>query len=200
MTKKGGGFILVGDGYGGLLARVFAARNAKHISGQLYLDPQTEPTYFNILGRNIRRDVKFFFRDVLGTGITPLGIRRWLGLLFYGNSRSRESRVLGTAASGLSPSFGRSALQQAYEAHSHTSASYHAVRKTRHTFPNHVPSILISSKDKLRGTAWQEGQEDLANHVLGSGLIRWEYVAGSHDVCGSMEGIDVCRKALKGLL
>ena len=181
-----------------LLGRVFAARNPKHISSMLFLDPQTESSYFSPIRSNIKRDFKFFFRDVLGSFITPLGIRRWFNLFFHGKSSS-ESRVLGSASSGLSPTFSRSALQQAYEAHRYTSASYHALDHSAATFPARKPSILITSSKRMEDPSWAAGQSHLANEIL-QGLVRWEQVKAGHDVCGSKEGKSVCEAALKRLL
>lgn len=167
----------------------------------LFVDPQTSASYFGYQAPNLKRDFRFFFRDVLGSFITPLGIRRWFGIFFQGSARSSESRILGTAKSGLSPLFARSALQQAYEAHSHSSASYHALEHSEHSFPAKRPSILISSSDRMHHSSrWSTGQKALAEDTL-RGLLRWDQVRGGHDVCSSSdEGRKVCEHALKSLI
>lgn len=165
----------------------------------LFLDPQTSPSYFSPIHANLKRDFRFFFRDVLGSFITPLGIRRWFGIFFQGRSRSSASRVLGSASSGLSPTFARSALQQAYEAHSSTSASYHALEHSANSFPARTPSILISSNERLRRSHWARGQDELANQILHN-LVRWEQVKAGHNVCESTEGRLACEGALERLL
>jgi len=199
VSKPGGGFILVAEGYGGLVGRVFAARNAEHISSMLFLDPQTVDSYFSYLPYNFKRDMRFFFRDVLGSFITPLGIRRWFNIVFSRGGRSSAARILGTADSGLSPTFARAALQQAYESHSYSSASFHALQHSESDFPSDKPSILISSSQRLKSRKWADGQEDLAKNVL-RGLVRWEQVKSGHDVCSSEEGKAVCENALRRLL
>jgi hypothetical protein len=140
----------------------------------------------------------------VGSLLTPLGLRRFTAAIFQQHSSfgNRESRVLGTARDGLSATFGRSALQQTHEAHS-DSQSWRSLRHSLNRFPAENPSILISSGKRLQSRGqWKEGHEDLADHVLGKGLIRWERltVAG-HDVCGdTKEGPGVCSKALEDLL
>jgi hypothetical protein len=186
-----------------LLSRVFAARNAQHIHSLLFLDPQTETTYFTRLQSSIKRDLTFFFRDVIGSLLTPLGLRRYAAIIFGRQSSlgSRESRIYGTAANGLSASFPRSALQQAHEAHT-DSQSWLSLKHSLRSFPSDLPSILISSADRLhQHSQWQAGHERLANEVLGKGLIRWDRVKAGHRVCEDTKaGASTCAQALADLL
>jgi len=46
-----------------MVARVFAARNPKVTSGVVYIDSQTELTYFNPAERTARKTLRYLFSD-----------------------------------------------------------------------------------------------------------------------------------------
>lgn len=199
LTGRGGGrdlagFVLVGQGFGGwvqlslpayehlanffkrrMVARVFAARNPRITSGVVFIDSQTEFTYFNPAERTARKTLRYLFSDCkwppalsycrrlierapdASAVVSPLGIRRYLALIFgthlpgdYGsNPRGRLARILASARSGLNPSMARATLQEAHLAHTHYSSSYRDLDGSRSTYPDKIKTVVLSSAGRL---------------------------------------------------
>ncbi|GAA98484.1 uncharacterized protein L969DRAFT_18205 [Mixia osmundae IAM 14324] len=199
----GSSFVLVGAGYGALVSRVFAARNPSVVESILYLDASTELTHFSPDAQTLARTWRFFFSNILGAVVSPLGIKRWLQIIFLPGRASREGRIFGTVTSGLNAPILRAALQESAEAHRHTSRSYLELKRSRKTYPD-VPAIVLTSKEKLQskaGSAWEQSQEWLVKIIIGDSLVRWDEIkAGGSRLLSGPVGRDSAGKALKQLL
>ncbi|KAJ9112734.1 hypothetical protein QFC22_006236 [Naganishia vaughanmartiniae] len=206
-----GPFILVGDGYGGLLTRVFAAKYASLVHSVLYVDSQSAQTWFrfppeyNMLTLRVHR----FFTHLLPTLISPLGITRFYSLFTqYDPSMSRvlASKRPSPSTAQLSTPLRSRLTAEVYESHTHHSASYTALLKAQPPrYPSDKPAIILSSDEQMqRNKAWAEGQRALAEEITSeTGREAWVVVKGGvgHDLCSPTGGKDgrgrrACSRAL----
>ena len=112
-AKNGDGFVLVSQGFGSLVSRVFAARHAKDVSAMLFIDPQTASTYFDRLAPGFGRHFRYFIGEVIPDVLSPLGIRRWTYIITSSTKRTAAARRLSPAREGLEPGILRATLQEA---------------------------------------------------------------------------------------
>ncbi|KAJ9119370.1 hypothetical protein QFC24_005841 [Naganishia onofrii] len=206
-----GPFILVGDGYGGLLTRVFAAKYASLVHSVLYVDSQSAQTWFrfppeyNMLTLRVHR----FFTHLLPTLISPLGITRFYSLFTqYDPSMSRvlASKRPSPSTAELSTPLRSRLTAEVYESHTHHSTSYTALLKAQPPrYPSNKPAIILSSDEQMqRNKAWAEGQRALAEEITSEeGREAWVVVKGGvgHDLCSPTGGKDgrgrrACSRAL----
>lgn len=171
-----GPWILVSAGYGSLVSRIFSARHLHDVVGMLLVDPLHE----DLLSR-VGSPTKGFF--LWGYGVlSPLGIRRLIGALFYG--QTREDRVYGSAAH-LGGKFLKAKLQENLVAES---LSKNEVLSSRVIQGEDMPFALVSSGIEVRrDREWEKKQEDLTK--LSKNLIGWDVVKKApHYVWRTLEG------------
>ena len=213
LTTSGekGPFIVVGDGYGGLVSRVFASSYPDKVHSLLYLDSQSAQTWFrfppeyNMLTLRVHR----FFTHLLPTLISPLGIRRFYSLFTqYDPSMSRvlASKRPSPSTAELSTPLRSRLTAEVYESHTHHSQSYKALLGAQPPrYPSDKPAIILSSDLQMqRNKAWAEGQRALAEEITSEeGREAWVVIKGGvgHDLCSPTGGKDgrgrrACSRAL----
>lgn len=206
-----GPFIVVGDGYGGLVSRVFAASYPDKIHSMLYVDSQSAQTWFrfppeyNMLTLRLHR----FFTHLVPTLISPLGIKRFYSLFTqYDPSMSRvlASKRPDPSTAELSTPLRSRLTAEIYESHTHHSRSYKSLLDAQPpTYPSDKPAIILSSDLQMqRNKAWAEGQRALAEEITSEqGREAWVVIKGGvgHDLCSPTGGKDgrgrrACSRAL----
>jgi pimeloyl-ACP methyl ester carboxylesterase len=213
LEKSGekGPFIVVGDGYGGLVSRVFAAAYPDKVHSLLYVDSQSAQTWFrfppeyNMLTLRVHR----FFTHLLPTLISPLGIKRFYSLFTqYDPSMSRvlASKRPSPSTAELSTPLRSRLTAEVYESHTHHSQSYKALLGAQPPrYPSDKPAIILSSDLQMqRNKAWAEGQRALAEEITSEeGREAWVVIKGGvgHDLCSPTGGKDgrgrrACSRAL----
>lgn len=213
-TGEKGPFILVGDGYGGLITRVFASRHRKHVHSILHIDAQTAQTYFRFPPRYnlLTLQVDRFFNHLIPTLLSPLGITRFYSLFAYYDSataRILASKRPNPSSTYLSEKMQATLLREMYLSHTHDSPSYKTLLSAQPPkYPADKPAIILSSDEMMqRDKAWAEGQRSLAEEITSEEhRISWEIVKGrtGHDICSPYGGKDgrgrrYCTRALKTL-
>jgi pimeloyl-ACP methyl ester carboxylesterase len=213
LEKSGekGPFIVVGDGYGGLVSRVFASAYPSKVHSLLYVDSQSAQTWFrfppeyNMLTLRVHR----FFTHLLPTLISPLGIKRFYSLFTqYDPSMSRvlASKRPSPSTAELSTPLRSRLTAEVYESHTHHSQSYKALLGAQPPkYPSDKPAIILSSDLQMqRNKAWAEGQRALAEEITSEeGREAWVVIKGGvgHDLCSPTGGKDgrgrrACSRAL----
>ncbi|KAG8963274.1 hypothetical protein FRC05_004790, partial [Tulasnella sp. 425] len=218
LEKNGekGPYLLVGEGYGGLLQRIFSARHAALIRGHVYIDAETSHTYF--LTSHVHTH-STFFRSLL----SPLGLHRILALPSSILSKYPSQRDINEGGTRLyrllSPYLNPLTLstisQEQSLSHSPSSPSFTTLLASLRHYPNDAPTIVISSTGRMdESKAWRRGQQSLWEEVTGeAGRVRWtEFVWGKDEEgnqknpCGRIcadagdEGRMVCEDAVSELL
>lgn len=202
-------FILVGEGYGGLLTRVFASAHPSSMAGFVHIEAQTARTYFNENPRALSTfslALHRFTTRLLPSVLSPLGLARIPSVLL--RRSTSLSRILSPGRRGKTLSLNQNTvkarLQETYNSHSHTSGSWRALLRTQtgdkaRRFPRDKPSVVISEKGHMeRDEEWKEGQKGLAKQVIGDeGLKGWWVVdnEGKRGVCEGKNG-DKCLEAV----
>ncbi|WWC95765.1 hypothetical protein V866_002631 [Kwoniella sp. B9012] len=201
--SKEEGLIMVGEGYGGLVSRVFASRHPSSIHSFLHLDAQTASTYFHEPSTTqfLSRLSSRLFPSLL----TPLSLNRLPSVLL--RRSTSLSRIL--ASSHPSPSTARlneklrkSRLQETIGSQSRTSASFRVLLESGYKYPSTKPAIVISSEKRMREDEnWAEGQRVLAEEVTSDdGLVDWIKVDKvDHFVCEN-DGRQICEDSIVKLL
>lgn len=197
---------VVGEGFGGLVARVFAASRPERIHSLLHLDAQTAQTYFNEPPNNpITTFIHRLTTRLIPGLLTPLSLTRFPTLLLRrSNSLSRilASTYPAPSTAHLSETLQKARLQESFNAHSHTSSSFRTLLRSGKEYPASKPAIVISSLDRMNKVdGWEEGQRGLAEEVTSDeGLVEWIKVPDvGHWVCEG-DRRPVCEKALRKLL
>ena len=190
LAKEGeqGPWILVSAGYGSIVSRVFSSRHVRNIAGILMIDPLHE----DLLHR-IASPMRGFI--LWGWGIiSPLGIQRNLGALFYG--RTREDRVYGRSAY-QGGKFIKAQLQENLVADSLTK---NEVVQSRAIQSPDTPLVIISSGISVRrDEEWNRKQQDLSH--LTDNLLSWDIVnKAPHEVWHTLDGRTVLEKRLGELV
>ncbi|ORX37835.1 hypothetical protein BD324DRAFT_623489 [Kockovaella imperatae] len=205
---KNGQFVLVGEGYGSLVSRVFAARHPDLVHSFLHIEAATATTYFSESpnGRSVLSlTAHRVATRLLPSLLTPLSIFRFPSILL--RRSTSLSRVLASTypepnTAYLSESLQKARLQETFASHTHTSSSFIALLEAGDSYPSKRPAIVISSEDRIKADSnWAEGQRSLAEDVTDvSALVSWEKVKGvGHRVCEG-QGRKTCEKALRKLL
>ncbi|KAL7425069.1 hypothetical protein Q5752_000757 [Cryptotrichosporon argae] len=195
--------LLVGEGYGDLVARVFAARHPDAVHSLLHLDAQTAQTYF--LGSEPwARWWQHTTRRLVPSLLSPLGVARLpSALLRRSSSRARQLASAHPAPSSahLAEHLLRARLQESLDAHAIDSPSSRALRDSSSHFPRNRPAIVLSSRRRVEADDnWADGQRVLANQVTTKGLVEWTLVDDvGHFVC-ERQGREVCERSLLRLL
>lgn len=183
-----GPFILVSAGYGSIVSRIFSARHVRNIAGILMVDPLHEDLLHRIGGAS-----RGFVLWGWGV-ISPLGIQRNLGALFYG--RTREDRVYGRSAY-QGGKFIKAQLQENLVADSLTKNEVSSARTIQS--PN-VPLVIVSSGISVRrDSEWERKQRELTK--LTDNLISWDVVnKAPHEVWRTYDGRTIMEKRLKDIV
>lgn len=179
-----GPWILVSAGYGSIVSRIFSARHVRNIAGIMMIDPLHEDLLHRI-GSPYRGFVLW------GWGvISPLGIQRVLGAIFYG--RTREDRVYGRSAY-QGGKYIKAQLQENLVADSLTKNEVSSARTIQS--PD-TPLVIISSGISVRrDSEWSRKQEDLSH--LTENLISWDIVnKAPHEVWRTYQGRRIMEKRL----
>ncbi|WVR08105.1 hypothetical protein IAU60_005151 [Kwoniella sp. DSM 27419] len=203
VTHKRKGLLLVGEGYGGLVSRVVAARHPSAVHSLLHLDAQTASTYFKDPSTSafLSRVTARLFPSV----ITPLSLNRLPSVLL--RRSTSLSRILASSypppsTARLSEKLRKARLQETMGSQSRTSTSFRVLLESGYKFPGKRPAIVLSSKSRMDADEkWAEGQRVLAHEVTSEeGLVEWTPVEKvGHYVCED-QGRTVCEKAIKKLL
>lgn len=182
-----GPWILVSAGYGSIVSRIFSARHVRNIAGIMMVDPLHEDLLYQIGSPG--RGILLWAWGV----ISPLGIQRVLGALFYG--RTREDRVYGKSAY-QGGKFIKAQLQENLVADSLTKNEVVSARTIQS--PD-VPLVVVSSGIHSRkDSEWNRKQEDLSH--LTDNLIAWDTVnKAPHEVWKTFNGRQVMEKRLGDL-
>jgi len=211
-----GPYVLVGDGYGGLITRVFAARHPNSVHSFLHVDAQTAQSYFrfppryNLLTLTLHRLASHLIPSLT----SPLGLRRLYSL--FVNYDSATARVLAStrpkpSSTYLNEKLQKALLMETYLSHTHDSPSFKTLSRSRPPrYPADKPAIILSSDLKMKeDTSWAEGQRSLAEEVTSEvGRRRWEVIKKTgHDLCyvagrpgGNGRGRRECTRALVELV
>ncbi|WVQ96013.1 hypothetical protein IAU59_003113 [Kwoniella sp. CBS 9459] len=200
---KGKGFMLVGEGYGGLVSRIVASRHPSYVQSMLHLDAQTASTYFDEPSTSVflSRLTTRLFPSIL----TPLSLNRLPSVLL--RRSTSLSRILASSyplpsTARLSEKLRKARLQETMGSQSRTSTSFRALLESGHAYPASKPAIVISSKKRVESDEkWAEGQRVLAQEVTSEeGLVGWKQVEEvGHYVCEG-HGKRVCEEAVEKLL
>ncbi|WRT69643.1 uncharacterized protein IL334_006632 [Kwoniella shivajii] len=197
------GLMLVGEGYGGLVSRIFAARHPETVHSFLHLDAQTASTYFSdpSTSQFLSRITSRLFPSLL----TPLSLNRLPSVLL--RRSTSLSRIL--ASSRPTPSTVRlneklrkARLQETMGNQSRTSLSFRTLLESGYKYPSTKPAIILSSKNRMtKDESWSEGQRVLAEEVTSEeGLVDWLQIEDvDHFVCEG-SGKQVCEHSIKKLL
>ncbi|ORY34831.1 hypothetical protein BCR39DRAFT_132887 [Naematelia encephala] len=201
-------FALIGEGYGGLVSRIFASRHPKSIHSLLHIEAQTAQTYFNESPRGLSPISLLTHRiatRLLPSLITPLSLTRLPSILL--RRSDSLSRILASthplpSTERLNENLRKARLQETWGSHSHTSASFRALLGSGQNYPRDAPAIVISSQERMDGDeTWAEGQRGLAEEVTGEdGLVEWLKVDGDTKWVCEGEGRAVCEESLRKLL
>ncbi|RXK41819.1 hypothetical protein M231_00818 [Tremella mesenterica] len=168
-------FVLVGEGYGGLLTRVFASRHPSSIHSYLHLEAQTSLTYFSPPRGDFAGPKLLLHRlstRVLPSILTPLSITRLPSLLL--RRSTSISRILAstyTQTSQLNGNLRKALLQETFSSHTHQSASFAALLHSADSYPIR-PAVVLSSAERMKDLKWAEGQEALAREGQGKGICK----------------------------
>ena len=200
--KEDAQFVLVGEGYGGLLTRVFGSAHPINMAGFVHIEAQTARTYFNENPRGISTPslaLHRFTARLLPSMLSPLGLARIPSVLL--RRSSSLSRILSPGRRGKTLSLNQNTvkarLQETYSSHSHASGSWRALLRTQtgdknRRYPRDVPAVIISEKGHMdKDEEWKEGQKGLARQVVGEdGLKGWWTVdnKGKRGVCEGEHG------------
>ncbi|KAG9025179.1 hypothetical protein FS837_005061, partial [Tulasnella sp. UAMH 9824] len=194
LEKNGekGPFLLVGEGYGGLLHRIFSARHATRIRGHVYIDAETSHTLFLSSHAHTHST---FFRSLLA----PLGLHRILALPASVLSKYPSQRDINEGGTRLnrllSPYLNPLTLatvsQEQSLSHSPSSPSFTTLLASLRYYPNDVPTIVISSTGRMsENKAWRRGQTSLWEEVTGeAGRVRWTQFAWGKDENGNEKNV-----------
>lgn len=185
---------------------MFAASRPDRIHSLLHLEAQTAQTYFNEPVNNpVTTFIHRLTTRLLPALLTPLSVTRFPSLLLRrSNSLSRilASTYPPPSTAYLSESLRKARLQESFNSHSHTSASFRSLLKSGRDYPSSKPAIVISSQNRMNKVeGWEEGQRGLAKEVTSDeGLVEWLKVPDvGHWVCED-EGRKVCERALLKLI
>ncbi|WWC73747.1 uncharacterized protein I206_107719 [Kwoniella pini CBS 10737] len=202
--SKKEGLVMVGEGYGGLISRIFAARHPNNIHSFLHLDAQTASTYFSEPSTTqfISRLTSRLFPSLL----TPLSINRLPSVLLRrSNSLSRilaSSHPLPSTIK-LNENLRKSRLQETIGSQSINSKSFRILLESGYKYPSFKPSIILSSNKRMKNDEiWLEGQRVLAKEVTSEeGLIDWIKIDNvDHFVCESEQGKSICENSILKLI
>lgn len=179
-----GPWILVSAGYGSVVSRIFAARHVRNIAGIMLVDPLHEDLLYTIGSPG--RGILLWAWGI----ISPLGIQRVVGALFYGVTR--EDRVYGKYAY-QGGKYIKAQLQENLVADSLTKNEVVSARTIQS--PD-VPLVVVSSGIHSRkDREWDRKQEDLTH--LTDNLIGWDTVnKAPHEVWQTLDGRQVMEKRL----
>ncbi|WVW86983.1 hypothetical protein I302_109039 [Kwoniella bestiolae CBS 10118] len=201
--SKREGLMMVGEGYGGLVSRVFASRHPSNIHSLLHLDAQTASTYFHDPSTTqfLSRMSSRLFPSLL----TPLSLNRLPSVLL--RKSTSLSRILASSHPSpssvrLSEKLRKSRLQETIGSQSRTSASFRVLLESGYKYPSSRPAIVLSSEKRMKDDeSWAEGQRVLAEEVTSDeGLVEWLQVRGvGHFVCEG-DGRGACEGAIGKLL
>ncbi|KAF7195267.1 hypothetical protein HII31_03473 [Pseudocercospora fuligena] len=188
ISGEEGPYILVSAGYGSLVSRIFSARHFREVVGIMMVDPLHE----DLLSK-LASPTRGFV--IWGWGIiSPLGIRRIIGSLFYG--QTKEDRVYGKAAF-TGGKFIKAKLQENLVAYSFTKNEVASARTIQAT---DTPLVVVSSGIRVKtDDEWANKQRDLTN-ITGK-LLAWDVVnKAPHYVWQTKSGRDVMEKRLGELV
>ncbi|OCF62152.1 hypothetical protein L486_01819 [Kwoniella mangroviensis CBS 10435] len=201
--SKKEGLIMVGEGYGGLVSRVFASRHPSSIHSFLHLDAQTASTYFH--DPSTTQFLSRLSSRLFPSLLTPLSLNRLPSVLL--RRSTSLSRIL--ASSRPTPSTVRlneklrkSRLQETIGSQSRTSASFRVLLESGYKYPLTKPAIVLSSDRRMKDDeSWAEGQRVLAEEVTSDdGLVDWIKVDKvDHFVCEN-DGRQFCEDSIVKLL
>ncbi|KAK6908529.1 hypothetical protein I204_06509 [Kwoniella mangroviensis CBS 8886] len=201
--SKKEGLIMVGEGYGGLVSRVFASRHPSSIHSFLHLDAQTASTYFH--DPSTTQFLSRLSSRLFPSLLTPLSLNRLPSVLL--RRSTSLSRIL--ASSRPTPSTVRlneklrkSRLQETIGSQSRTSASFRVLLESGYKYPSTKPAIVLSSDRRMKDDeSWAEGQRVLAEEVTSDdGLVDWIKVDKvDHFVCEN-DGRQFCEDSIVKLL
>ncbi|WWC65769.1 uncharacterized protein I303_108391 [Kwoniella dejecticola CBS 10117] len=196
--------LMVGEGYGGLISRIFAARHPNNIHAFLHLDAQTASTYFSELSTTqfISRLTSRLFPSLL----TPLSLNRLPSVLL--RRSTSLSRILASShptpsTVRLNENLRKARLQETIGSQSMNSKSFRILLESGYKYPSSKPAIVLSSKDRIeKDERWAEGQRVLAEEVTAEeGLVDWIKVKEvGHFVCESEEGKGICEDSILKLV
>lgn len=179
-----GPFVLVSSGYGSLVSRIFSARNFRRVVGIMMIDPLHED-----LLHTVGSPTRGFLLWSWGI-LSPLGLQRTPGALFYG--RTREDRIFGSEAY-QGGKFIKAQLQENLVAESLTKSEVASARTIQ---ADDTPLVIVSSGIHVRqNQEWERKQEDLTN-ITGK-LLAWDVVKKApHYVWHTFEGRQIMEKRL----
>nr|POE49500.1 uncharacterized protein c23c11.06c [Quercus suber] len=183
-----GPFVLVSAGYGSIVSRIFSARNYRRVVGIMMVDPLHED-----LLHQIGSPTRGFLLWAWGI-LSPLGLQRVPGALFYG--RTREDRVFGREAY-QGGKYIKAQLQENLVADSLTKSEVASARTIQ---ADDTPLVVVSSGIHVRADQeWERKQEDLTK-ITGK-LLSWDVVKKApHEVWQTLDGRQLMEKRLGQLV
>ena len=183
-----GPWISVSAGYGSVVGRIFAATNAKQVTGIMMIDPLHED-----LLRRVGTPGQGFVTWGYGI-ISPLGIRRIGGAIFGG--RTKEDRIYGPAV-GTTGKFLKAKLQENLVA---DSLSKDEAVSARAIQSEKVPLVVVSSGIEVgKDSEWDHAQQDLRHYTRK--LVSSDVVPNTpHKVWKTSQGRDTLTKRLGELV
>ncbi|WWC92749.1 uncharacterized protein L201_007708 [Kwoniella dendrophila CBS 6074] len=202
--SKKRGLLMVGEGYGGLIMRIFASKHPEHIHSFLHLDAQTASTYFNDISTT--RYISYITTRLFQSIITPISLNRFTSILL--RKSTSLSRIIASSyplpsTSRLNENLRKSRLQELIGSQSKSSKSFRELLESSYKFPSTKPTIILSSEDRMNNNEnWKQGQRILAEEITSEeGLLDWIKIKNSnHFVCESQEGKQICEDSIRKLL
>lgn len=183
-----GPWISVSAGYGSIVGRIFVARHIKEVVGIMLIDPLHEDLLHRIGGAS-----QGF--SLWGYGIiSPLGIQRIIGSIFY--SQTKEDRTYGKSV-WQTGKFLKAKLQENLVAESLTKSE---VSSARNIMSDKTPLVVVSSGIKSRSDReWEDKQKDLTK--LTNKLVSWDIVnKAPHEVWKTANGRQILEQRLGELV